>query len=109
MTFKRDIMRDLFNNKKNKLDYATSLEIIKDMLIVLKDTNDWSVKNLNNLIQEYTNLKEYKIGKTMWPLRMGVTGQTVTPGGGAEMLYLLGKEEAISRLERVAERLSQNI
>ena len=49
--------------------------------------------------------KEYKIGKTMWPLRIGVTGQTVTPGGGAEMLYILGKDESIKRLENVLNRL----
>lgn len=104
-----DFSLDLFNNKKNKLDYAQSLEIIKDMLLVLKETNDWSVENLNNLIQEYTNLKEYKIGKTMWPLRIGVTGETVTPGGGAEMLYLLGKEESVLRLEKVIQRLSDAI
>ena len=56
---------------------------------------------------DYTNLKEYKIGKTMWPLRIGVTGQTITPGGGAEMLYLLGKEESISRLQKQATRLAE--
>lgn len=99
---------ELFNNKKNKLDLTQSKEIIADMLAVLKNVSNWTVETLNSVIQEYTNLKEYKIGKTMWPLRIGVTGQTVTPGGGAEMLYILGKEESIKRLEGVLERLSNN-
>ena len=41
----------------------------------------------------------------MWPLRIGVTGEVITPGGGAEMLYLLGKEESLKRLNRCIERL----
>lgn len=101
-----DFDLELFNNKKNKLDAVSSLEILKDMYDVLKTATDWSVESLSTYIQEYTNLKEFKIGKTMWPLRIAVTGQTVTPGGGAEMLYLLGKEESLKRIERAIERLS---
>ncbi|MBE7082199.1 MAG: glutamate--tRNA ligase [Clostridiales bacterium] len=97
----------LFENKKNKLDKAQSLEILKDFAPILQNTQDWSVENLNTLIQDYTTLKEYKIGKTMWPLRIGVTGQTITPGGGAEMLYLLGKAESLKRINRCIERLAQ--
>lgn len=95
----------LFENKKNKLDKTSSLEILIDMYGLLQKDNTWSVESLSNIIQEYTNLKEYKIGKTMWPLRIGVTGEVVTPGGGAEMLYLLGKEESLKRLNRCIERL----
>ena len=101
-----DFDLELFENKKNKLDKASSLEILKDMIDILKNIDNWQVDNLNQIIQDYTTLKEYKIGKTMWPLRIAVTGQTITPGGGAEMLYLLGKEEAIKRITRQIQRLS---
>ena len=100
-----DFDLSLFENKKNKLDQQSSKEILIDMVDVLSKVNNWTVENLNNIIQDYTNLKEYKIGKTMWPLRIAVTGQTVTPGGGAEMLYLLGKEESIKKINRCIERL----
>ncbi len=96
----------LFENKKNKLDKAGSLEILKDMYNILKSENDWSVERLNQIIQDYATEKEMKIGKAMWPVRIGVTGQTVTPGGGAEMLYLLGKEKSMERLEKCIQRLS---
>ena len=95
----------LFENKKNKLDKASSLEILLDMYDLLQKENVWSVESLSNIIQEYTVLKEYKIGRTMWPLRIGVTGEVITPGGGAEMLYLLGKQESLKRLNRCIERL----
>ena len=61
--------------------------------------------SLYTILPEGLTLKEYKIGKTMWPLRIGVTGEVVTPGGGAEMLYLLGKEESLKRLLRCIDRL----
>lgn len=96
----------LFENKKNKLDKAGSLEILKDMYEILKSENDWSVERLNQTIQDYATEKEMKIGKAMWPVRIGVTGQTVTPGGGAEMLYLLGKDKSLERIEKCIQRLS---
>ena len=49
--------------------------------------------------------KEYKLGKVMWPVRIAVTGQVITPGGAGEMLYLLGKDESIARIEKSIERL----
>ena len=98
----------LFENKKNKLDKLASLEILQDMQAILEQTKDWSVENLNTVIANYTTLKEYKIGKTMWPIRIAVTGQTVTPGGGAEMLYLLGKDESLKRINHCIERLNNN-
>ena len=95
----------LFENKKNKLDKAGSLEILKDMYSILKNENDWSVEKLNQIIQDYATEKGMKIGKAMWPVRIGVTGQTVTPGGGAEMLYLLGKDKSLERIEKCIQRL----
>ena len=100
-----DFDLSLFENKKNKLDKASSLQILVDMFELLQKDNAWSVESLSNIIQEYTNQKEYKIGKTMWPIRIGVTGEVITPGGGAEMLYLLGKDESLKRLSRCIERL----
>lgn len=96
----------LFENKKNKLDKLGSLEILKDMYEILKSENDWTVERLNQIIQDYATQKEIKIGKAMWPVRIGVTGQTVTPGGGAEMLYLLGKDKSLERIEKCIQRLS---
>lgn len=101
----QDFDLGLFENKKNKLDKAGSLEILKDMYSILKNENDWSVERLNQIIQDYATENEMKIGKAMWPVRIGVTGQTVTPGGGAEMLYLLGKDKSLERIENCIQRL----
>ena len=102
----KDFDLELFENKKNKLDKQSSKEILCDLIDILKNIDDWSVQNLNQIIQDYTMLKEYKIGKTMWPIRIAVTGEVITPGGGAEMLYLLGKEESVKRITKQIQRLS---
>ena len=95
----------LFENKKNKLDQTQSKQILSDIVPVLEKVEDWSVENLNAVLQNYADEKEYKIGKVMWPVRIGVTANVVTPGGSAEMMYLLGKEKSLQRLNRCIERL----
>ena len=40
-----------------------------------------------------------KNGTLLWPVRIAAAGQTVTPGGAMEILAVLGKEEALSRLQ----------
>ena len=42
----------------------------------------------------------------MWPIRIAVSGMTVTPGGAVEILDILGKEESMSRLEKGLAKLS---
>ena len=39
-----------------------------------------------------------KMGTFMWPARIALSGQKVTPGGVTELLYLLGREESMKRL-----------
>ncbi|MBQ3493938.1 MAG: glutamate--tRNA ligase [Clostridia bacterium] len=103
----QDFSLELYENKKNKLDITESAKILASMYEKLKDIDDWSVENLNLFIQNYATENEMKIGKAMWPIRIAVTGQTMTPGGGAEMLYLLGKEQSCKRIETQLEKLNK--
>ena len=43
--------------------------------------------------------KGLKNGTVMWPVRIAAAGKTVTPGGAVEILDILGREEALRRLE----------
>ena len=43
----------------------------------------------------------------MWPLRIALSGQKVTPGGVNEILYLLGREESLKRLKAALEFLKK--
>ena len=35
----------------------------------------------------------------MWPVRIAVSGEAVTPGGAVEICHILGKDETIRRLK----------
>lgn len=96
-----------FENKKNKLDKTQSLEILKETKDILANLENWNVESINQVLCDYAAQKEIKIGKAMWPVRVAVTGQAVTPGGGGEMLYLVGKDQSIARMERTIERLEE--
>ena len=48
---------------------------------------------------------QLKMGAVMWPMRIALSGQKVTPGGVTELLYLLGQEEAIARLKKGLEKV----
>ena len=39
-----------------------------------------------------------KNAAVMWPVRIAVSGQTVTPGGAVEICRILGREETLRRL-----------
>ena len=50
--------------------------------------------------------KGYKNGYVLWPVRIAVSGKSVTPAGATEILEILGKEESLSRIRRSIEKLS---
>lgn len=94
-----------FENKKNKLDRVQSKEILQETYEVLKNINNWTFENINQALCDYAVQKEYKLGKVMWPVRIAVTGQAITPGGAGEMLYILGKDQSLERMKRCIDRL----
>ena len=44
----------------------------------------------------------------MWPVRIAVSGQLVTPGGAIEILEILGKPESVKRIELAVNKLKIN-
>ena len=43
----------------------------------------------------------------MWPLRIALAGQPVTPGGVTELIYLLGKKNSLERLKKGLAKLDK--
>ena len=89
---------ELFINKRNKVTVEKSVEIIKPALEMLEKVEDWTLDTLNEKISAFTENSGLKTGTVMWPLRIAISGQKVTPGGVVEILYLLGKKDALKRL-----------
>ena len=89
---------ELFTNKRNKITPEKSAEIIESALEMLSKVENWSLDTLNNEISAFIERSGLKIGTVMWPLRVGISMQKVTPGGVTEILYLLGKKTSLERL-----------
>ncbi len=96
----------MYTHKKMKTNAQTSLEVLKEVLPILEDQNDFSNDALFTLLKGYATEKGYKIGYVMWPLRTAVSGKQNTPGGATELMEVLGKEESVKRIKVAIEKLS---
>ena len=54
---------------------------------------------------ELAEAEGVKNAAVMWPVRIAVSGQTVTPGGAVEICKILGKDETIRRVKCGIEKL----
>ncbi len=96
----------LYVHKKMKTNEENSLVLLKEVLPVLEETNDYSNDALFETLKEFAAAKEYKTGFVMWPIRTALSGKAATPGGATELMEILGKEESISRIKAAIEKLS---
>lgn len=97
----------MYCHKKMKTNEETSLELLKEVLPVLEDADDFSNDALFALLKGFAQEKGYKVGYVMWPIRTAVSGKQNTPGGATEIMEVLGKEESLSRIRAGIELLSK--
>ena len=97
---------DLFSNKRNKVTPEKSAEILPAVLAVLEPLTDWTPDAINEAIHACIEQSGLKMGTVMWPLRIALSGQKVTPGGVTELLYLLGKKNSLKRLQKGIAKLA---
>lgn len=58
---------------------------------------DWSVPQIDDAMRKLAEAKGLKLGKLAQPLRVALTGRTVSPGI-FEVMVLIGREETMARL-----------
>lgn len=97
---------ELFTNKRNKITPQKSAEILAPAIKILEQVDDWTLDTLNEKISAFVEESGLKVGAVMWPLRISLSMQKVTPGGVTEILYLLGKETSLERLNGALEKLT---
>ena len=95
----------LFTNKKAKTDAEKSLATLKDLLPRLEASEDFTNDALFEMLKAYTQEKGCKVNAVMWPLRIAVSGQSVTPAGATEIMDIIGKDESIARIRTAIEKL----
>ncbi len=67
----------------------------------LENIDDWSLSAIEEHIRGVAETAEIGLGKVAQPLRAALTGRTTSPGI-FDVLFLLGKEEVLARLEDAA-------
>lgn len=84
---------------------AEVLPAFKQLYEQLQKISDWIETTIHEAITATANTFELKMGKLAQPLRIAVTGGTVSPPIDTT-LRLLGKERVLQRLDREIKRVS---
>ena len=95
----------LYTHKKMKTNAGTALAVLEEILPILEGLEDWNLTAINEAMAGLVAKLGVKNGYVLWPLRVAVSGKQFTPGGGAEIAALLGKEESLRRIRAGIEKL----
>ena len=90
----------MYEHKKMKTTLESSLEVLKEVLPLLEDFDDYSNDALYAMLSKYVAEKGVKNGFVMWPIRTALSGKLVTPAGATEILEILGKDESLARIRK---------
>ncbi len=90
----------MYAHKKMKTTKESALTVLKEVLPVLEEQEDYSNDALYGRLLEFVKEKGYKNGYVMWPIRTALSGKQMTPAGATEILEVLGKEESLARIRR---------
>lgn len=100
---------ELFTNKKSKTNPQVSREVLCQVIPMLRSLESWTEDLLHDSLLGFASEKGMKNGTVLWPVRIALSGQAVTPGGAIEIAALLGREESLRRLELGLNKLNSFI
>jgi glutamyl-tRNA synthetase len=83
-----------------------ALPLLSEALEALRDADTFEPPELESALGRILAEHEVKPGKLYQPIRVAITGTSVSPGI-FESLSVLGRERALERLERAVQRLSK--
>ena len=75
---------------------------LKEITAELAQTDSFDQQALEPIFQQVMDKHELKLGKIAQPMRVALTGKTVSPGI-FEMIEVLGKEAVVARLKKAIE------
>lgn len=99
----------MYTHKKMKTNSENSLEVLRELLPLLEQHEDYCVDSLHDLIMKYVADKGIKNGQALWPVRTAVSGKQMTPGGAFEIMEILGKDESLRRIKIGIDKLEKAI
>ncbi|NUJ97587.1 glutamate--tRNA ligase [Candidatus Gracilibacteria bacterium] len=102
-----NVRQDLLINEKMKIEnfdiVKKGLQLARDILGA-KDKKLTSPEEIKNTFIEAIQESGMKNGQVLWPLRVALSGEEFSPGA-LELIYLLGKEKSIQRIEKILNTL----
>lgn len=66
----------------------------------LKDLENFNIEGIKDVFDEITKKYDLKLIKIAQPVRIALTGKTISPGV-LEMLEILGKDMSLPRIKRL--------
>lgn len=98
---------EMYINKKNKSTFESSIRIIENVIGALDAEEQWNEEALYNTLSSLAQSLGIKEGQLFWPVRIALSGLMATPGNATDILFILGKEESVSRLKKGVEMLKK--
>ena len=95
----------IYAHKKMKTSASSSLEVLKELLPILEEQEDYSNNGLYTRLLKYVEEKGCKNGYVLWPIRIAVSGRQMTPCGATELMEVIGKEETLKRVRAAIAKL----
>ena len=89
----------LFENQKQKSSAALAKDILPKIKEVLAGITEWSNQSLFEALVALAAALEIKKQALLWVTRIALTGKESTAGGATEVADILGKEEALRRID----------
>ena len=65
----------------------------------MNQIDKWDEETLSEAFAKVAADHNIKYGPLMWPSRIAMSGLMATPGGSTDIMYLIGKEETLKRLQ----------
>ena len=96
--FKKQVEFD--EKARNKFLTDEAKPLIEKIITELAALESYSLENIESLFKKIVEEEGMKLGKLAQPVRVALTGATVSPGI-YDVILLLGKEETLKRLKNV--------
>ena len=80
------------------------MSLLKDLAQNLEKLSEFNNSGLEGVFSAFLEEKDIKLGKVAQPLRVALTGRTVSPGL-FEVMEVLGKETVLKRLSKAIEHI----
>ncbi len=85
---------------KEKYINSETIPILKEVMEKLTQLQDFTQDKIEKIFMDIVNEKGLKLGQVAQPVRVAITGNTVSPGI-YEVLEIVGKEKTLKRLRRL--------